>query len=382
MTESEQDRRFMAEALQLAQRGLYGTDPNPRVGCLLVRQGAVVGQGWHHRAGEPHAEVEALRMAGAAARGATAYVTLEPCNHHGRTPPCSEALIAAGVARVVAAMEDPNPRVAGGGLAALRRAGIAVECGLLAEAAAALNPGFIRRMGGGRPLLRLKLAMSLDGRTALHNGVSQWITGPAARADVQRLRARSSAILTGSGTVLADDPALTVRDLDALGEWAERPLRQPLRVVVDSQLRTPPGARLLHEAGETLIFTRQPLDEARAAQLRDRAHVRIEAIAVTTGQGVDLDAVLQRLAALQCNELLAECGPRLAGNLVQQGLVDELWIYLAPLLLGSAARPLLQLPAIERMADRWPLLIDEIRPLGDDWRIRARFDHAAHATKE
>ncbi|MCB1617721.1 MAG: dihydrofolate reductase family protein, partial [Pseudomonadales bacterium] len=214
------------------------------------------------------------------------------------------------------------------------------------------------------------------------NGVSQWITGPAARADVQRLRARSSAILTGSGTVLADDPALTVRDLDALGEWAERPLRQPLRVVVDSQLRTPPGARLLHEAGETLIFTRQPLDEARAAQLRDRAHVRIEAIAATTGQGVDLDAVLQRLAALQCNELLAECGPRLAGNLVQQGLVDELWIYLAPLLLGSAARPLLQLPAIERMADRWPLLIDEIRPLGDDWRIRARFDHAAHATQE
>lgn len=370
----------MAEALQLAERGLYSTDPNPRVGCLLVRDGVVVGRGWHRRAGGPHAEVEALRMAGVAARGATAYVTLEPCNHHGRTPPCTEALINAGVVRVVAAMEDPNPQVAGGGFAALRQAGIEVESGLLGTAAAALNPGFIRRMGEGRPLVRLKLAMSLDGRTALHNGASKWITGAAARADVQRLRARSSAILTGSGTVLADDPALTVRDLDVSGDHPpELPLRQPLRVVVDSELRMPSTARLLREPGEVMIFTTRSTDDPAAQQL-SAAGARIERLAAS-GQGIDLSALLERLAALHCNEVLAECGPTLAGSLVQQGLVDELWIYLAPLLLGDAARPLLHLPVIEQMSERWPLLIDEIRPLGNDWRIRARFDHSAQPSE-
>lgn len=244
---SAADYRWMARALTLARRGLYSVDPNPRVGCVLVREGAIVGEGWHERAGEAHAEVIALAAAGRQARGATVYVTLEPCCHYGRTPPCTEALLQAGVARVAAAMRDPNPQVAGQGLAILREAGVAVDCGLLEAEARALNPGFIQRMTQGRPFVRLKLAMSLDGRTALASGESQWLTGEAARQDVQRLRARSSVILTGIGTVLADDPGLNVR----LPEVS----RQPLRVILDSDLRTPPTARTLQLPGSVLIFT-------------------------------------------------------------------------------------------------------------------------------
>ncbi|MFO1425294.1 MAG: bifunctional diaminohydroxyphosphoribosylaminopyrimidine deaminase/5-amino-6-(5-phosphoribosylamino)uracil reductase RibD, partial [Candidatus Competibacteraceae bacterium] len=317
----------MACALALARRGLYGTDPNPRVGCVLVREGTIVGEGWHERAGEPHAEANALEMAGERARGATAYVTLEPCCHYGRTPPCTDALLRAGITRMVAAMLDPNPRVAGRGLAQLRAAGIRVECGLLEAEAQALNPGFIQRMTQGRPFVRVKLAMSLDGRTALASGQSQWLTGEAARQDVQRLRARSSAILTGIGTVLADDPSLNVR-------LPEAP-RQPSRVILDTELRTPPTARTLRLPGSVLLFT-AVADPATQAPLR----VAVAEIIVVprAEQGLDLRAVMAELARRECNEIHVESGPTLAGALLQAGLMDELVVYIAPLLLGDKAR--------------------------------------------
>lgn len=358
---SPADYRFMARALALAQRGLYGTDPNPRVGCVLVRDGEIVGEGWHQRAGEAHAEVNALAAAGEQARGAAVYVTLEPCCHHGRTPPCTEALLNAGVTRLVAAMPDPNPQVAGRGLAMLREAGVAVECGLLEAEAQALNPGFIQRMTQGRPFVRVKLAMSLDGRTALASGDSQWLTGAAAREDVQRLRARSSAILTGVGTVLADDPSLNVR----LPEVA----RQPLRVILDSGLRTPPTARTLQLPGSVLIFTamtdpalQQPLQAAGADMI----------VAPLTEQGLDLRAVMAELARRECNEIHVECGPTLAGSLLQAGLMDELVVYIAPLLLGDKARGLLQLPELTQMSERTELEILDTRAVGRDWRVTMR----------
>lgn len=358
---SAADYRWMARALTLAQRGLYSADPNPRVGCVLVRNGDLVGEGWHERAGEAHAELIALAAAGDRARGATIYVTLEPCCHYGRTPPCTEALLQAGVARVVAAMRDPNPQVAGQGLAILGKAGIAVECGLLEAEARALNPGFIQRMTQDRPLVRLKLAMSLDGRTALASGESQWLTGEAARQDVQRLRARSSAILTGIGTVLADDPGFNVR----LPEVS----RQPLRVILDSELRTPPTARTLQLPGSVLIFTavadldrQAPLQQAGA----DIVVVR------KAGQGLDLPAILVELARRESNEVHVECGPTLAGAWLQAGLVDELVIYMAPLLLGDQARGLFQLPALTRMSERTELEVLEMRAVGKDWRLRLR----------
>jgi len=364
------DYAHMAHALQLAARGLYSTDPNPRVGCVLVRDGAIVGEGWHCRAGQPHAEVFALRQAGERARGATAYVTLEPCCHHGRTAPCSDALIAAGVTRVVAAMTDPNPRVAGQGLAQLREHGIAVESGLLQAQAVRLNPGFIRRMSTGRPWVRCKLAMSLDGRTALANGASQWITGEAARADVQRWRARSSAVMTGIGTVLADDPLLTVRLEPAA--WGDQgcggELRQPLRVVIDSRLRTPARARLLTSPGARMIFA--AAQDALAAQRLAETGAVVDYAPAADGR-VDLGAVLWRLAERGINEVWVEGGAALSGALLRAALVDELVIYMAPLLMGNAARGLFELPAFAALAECVTLRIEDLRAVGEDWRIIA-----------
>jgi diaminohydroxyphosphoribosylaminopyrimidine deaminase/5-amino-6-(5-phosphoribosylamino)uracil reductase len=355
------DARFMARALQLADRGLYTTDPNPRVGCVIARDGVVVGEGWHERAGEPHAEVHALRVAGERARDATAYVTLEPCSHHGRTPPCADALIDAGVARVVAATEDPNPRVAGQGVAKLRAAGIAVEIGLLQAEAEKRNPGFFARMRRGRPYVRVKLAASLDGRTAMANGESKWITDEAARQDVQDLRARSSAVMSGIGTVLADDPRLDVR--------AFALLRQPLRVIVDPRLETPITARLLAGPGASVIVTANP-DPRRAEQLREAG---ADVLFLPSSEGrVDLSALLGHLAQRQVNELLVESGPGLAGALVGYGLVDELVLYLAPVLLGDDARGLVHIPGLSRLADRIALDIVDVRSIGRDWRIIAR----------
>ena len=355
------DYRYMARALTLAQHGLYSTDPNPRVGCVLVRDHQIIGEGWHERAGEAHAEIKALEAAGTRARGATAYVTLEPCCHHGRTPPCTDALLNAGITRMVAAMADPNPQVAGRGLAQLRAAGVDVDCGLLEPEARALNPGFIQRMTQGRPFVRIKLAMSLDGRTALASGESQWLTGEAARQDVQRLRARSSAILTGIGTVLADDPRLNVR----LPEAA----RQPLRAILDTELRTPPTAKILQRPGSALIFTA-------AADLTAQAPLQATgteiAVIPRCDERLSLPEIMAELARRECNELHVECGPTLAGALLQAGLMDELVIYLAPLLLGDRARGLFQLPELLNMQERRELEILEMRAVGPDWRINLR----------
>ena len=357
----------MQRALALAARGLETTDPNPRVGCVLARGERIVGEGWHERAGEAHAEVAALRAAGPQAAGATAYVTLEPCAHQGRTAPCTLALTGARVARVVYAVGDPNPQVNGRGAAALRAASISVESGLLEDEARELNAGFFKRMESGRPFVRLKLAQSLDGRTALANGVSKWITGEAARADVQSWRARSSAVLTGIGTVLADDPQLTVR-LPPTG-GGER--RQPLRVVLDSALRTPPEARLFAGGGEVLILTTlAALDEARATALSARG-ARIESLPDRAGR-LELPAVLDRLGELEANEVLIEAGATLAGELVQQGLVDELLLYVAPRLLGPAGRALVELPTLTELAAAPSFALIESQLVGADLRLRLR----------
>jgi len=356
---SATDHTHMARALRLADLGMFTTQPNPRVGCVIAHGETVVGEGWHARAGEPHAEVFALREAGERARGATAYVTLEPCAHFGRTPPCANALIAAGVGRVVAACEDPNPKVAGGGFAALRAVGIAVETGLMREPARELNRGFFSRLERARPWVRLKLAASLDGRTALANGASKWITGEASRADVQRWRARSSAILTGSGTVRADDPRLTVR-LDA-------PFRPPLRVVLDRTLSLARAAQVLDGAAPTLVV------HAEGAASSDDRYARVELAAVPASDGrLDLGAVLALLAERGVNELQVEAGPTLAGALFAAGLVDELLLYVAPMLLGGDARPLLALPAIAEMAAARRLAVVEERRIGEDRRLLLR----------
>lgn len=370
MADRDNDHQYMAHALRLAERGLYTTDPNPRVGALVVKDGVVVGEGFHHRAGEPHAEPLALAQAGEQTWGATAYVTLEPCSHHGRTPPCADALIRAGVERVVAAMQDPNPLVAGQGLQRLREAGIQVECGLLEKRARRLNPGFIKRMERGLPFVRCKMAMSLDGRTAMADGESQWITGPEARRDVQFFRARSSAILTGIGTVLADDPSLNVRlspaELHDLGP--DYPIRQPMRVVLDSALRMSPEARMLTLPGETRIFCCHR-NEAKAERLR-LAGTRVE---VMDGEGrLDLEKTLRRLAELAINEVWLEAGSTLAGAAMASGLVDELILYVAPHLMGDGARGLFHLPGLRHMSDRIELEITDVRALGRGLRLRAR----------
>lgn len=368
---STDDHVYMARALALAERGLYTTDPNPRVGCVLVHGEKIVGEGWHRRAGEPHAEVLALRQAGERARGATAYVTLEPCCHHGRTPPCSDALIHAGVTRVVAAMEDPNPRVAGKGLQQLAQAGIEVERGPLTAQAEALNPGFCMRMHRGRPFVRCKLAMSLDGRTAMADGASRWITGAAARRDVQRLRARSSAVMTGIGTVLADDPALTVRLDEFASNIAQdgRSLRQPLRVVLDAQLRLAEAARVLQPPGHALIVT--AVERSEAWERLSRVGAEVVPVPGAEG-GLDLAEVMSLLAQREVNELLLEAGATLSGAMLRAGLIDELVIYMAPHLMGDQARGLFHLPGLERMDQRVGLEIMDIRAVGEDWRITAR----------
>lgn len=358
-----EDHKQMARAIHLAERGLFTTDPNPRVGCVLVSGGEVVGEGWHEVAGEPHAEVIALNRAGEKARGATAYVTLEPCCHHGKTPPCSEALIAAGIMRVVVAMQDPNPRVAGEGLKQLAAAGIEVGSGLMQEQAERLNPGFIKRMQSGRPYIRCKLAMSLDGRTAMASGESKWITSEAARVDVHHLRARSSAIITGIGTVLADDPSLNVRLPDHEGE-----IHQPLRVVLDPHLSTPVDARMFSLPGRKLIVTASDEEEVREQLDRDD----VEVVYMPNGHdSIDLHALMTLLAELEINEVLLETGATLSGAVLKAGLIDELVIYMAPKLMGHNARGLFRLPGLDFMEQAIDLDISDIRSVGRDWRITA-----------
>ncbi len=349
----------MARALRLAERGLFTTMPNPRVGCVIVRDGVVVGEGWHVRAGEPHAEVHALRAAGVHARGATAYVTLEPCSHHGRTPPCANALIDAGVARVVAAMRDPNPQVSGRGLELLTLAGVSVQVGLLENEARELNIGFVSRMTRGQPWVRLKTASSLDGKTALLNGASKWITGPAARADVQRWRARACVILTGCGTVLADDPRMNVREI-------ETP-RQPLKVIVDSRLATPPNAKILH--GGAFIACVQA-DPVRRAAL-EAAGAQILELPGADGR-VDLAALLLEFGRQGVNEVHVEAGATLNGALLAAGLVDEWISYLAPVAMGHAARGLFNGPELTEMAGRRAFEMRDMRMVGDDIRLTLR----------
>ena len=360
-TFSAADHEFMARALRLAEHGLFSTSPNPRVGCVIVKDGLVVGEGWHHRAGEAHAEINALQAAGEAAGGATAYVTLEPCSHHGRTPPCAEALIAAKVGRVVAAMQDPNPQVAGEGLAQIRQAGIRVECGLLASEAQELNVGFVARMTRGRPWLRMKMAGSLDGKTALQNGVSQWITGPAARQDGHRWRARACAILTGIGTVRDDDPQLNVRGVDTS--------RQPLKVVVDSRLELSLDAQVLRD-GNVLVAAAVD-DAARVAALRQLGADVV--FLPGPGDKVDLLALMLELGRRGINEVHAEAGFKLNGSLLQAGLVDELLLYLAPCLIGDAARGMFNLPPLESLDGKRSLVMRDARLVGTDLRLLARF---------
>ena len=350
----------MAQALRLAERGIFTTSPNPRVGCVLVRGGIVVGEGWHERAGEPHAEVHALRSAGNRAQDATAYVTLEPCSHHGRTPPCADALIAAGVARVVVAVQDPNPQVSGQGIAKLRAAGIKVECGLMEAAARELNSGFFSRMTQGLPWIRSKIAMSLDGRTALANGESKWITGAAARRDVQNWRARSCAVLTGIGTVLADDPQLNVREMAIT--------RQPVRAIVDSRLRLPLDAQLLQESG-VVVYT--ATRDAKKIAALEQAGARV-AVLPDANSKTDAVAVLRDLATMGCNEVLVEAGSKLNGALMQAGLVDELVLYLAPNMLGDLARGMAQLGEMTSLDQRINLDWQDVRQVGKDLRIVAR----------
>jgi diaminohydroxyphosphoribosylaminopyrimidine deaminase/5-amino-6-(5-phosphoribosylamino)uracil reductase len=366
------DYRYMARAIRLARKGLYTTHPNPRVGCVLVNGGEIVGEGYHRQAGEPHAEPNALAAAGDKARGATAYVTLEPCCHQGRTPPCTEGLIEAGVSRVLVAMQDPNPLVAGKGAERLQEAGIEVSCGLLEQEAAALNPGFIKRMAEGLPYVRCKLAMSLDGRTAMASGESKWITGEAARRDVHRLRAQSSAVVTGIGTVLADDPSLNVRlareDLPELP--ADLEPHQPLRVVLDSQLQMTPEAKMLSLPGMTAVICCAERDPAKRSQLEAAG-----ALVMRRPVGSDcleLRSVFEYLATQEINEVLLEAGPTLAGSALAAGLVDELVIYLAPHLMGHDAKGLFNLPGLEKMRDRIDLDILDVRSVGTDIRITAK----------
>lgn len=359
----------MQHALRLARRGYYSTMPNPRVGCVLVKEGLCVGEGFHIRAGGPHAEIHALNAAGAAAAGATAYVTLEPCSHHGRTGPCADALVNAGVKRLVVAMADPNPLVAGRGLNRCREAGIDVRVGVCEGEAQQLNAGFVQRMQNGRPRVTLKLAMSLDGRTAMASGESLWITGPAARGEVQRLRAASGAIVTGVGSILQDDSRLTIREDEAgLGVDIERAAQPPLRVVMDTYLRTPLTARILQGEGETIIVT--------CSTDRDRI-AAFEAHGATIWQqpcaqsSVDPAAVLTQLAnERQCNDVLLEAGATLAGSWWQAERVDELALFIAPVLLGSNAKPLMTLP-LHDMCEKYSLRIERMRAIGNDWMVTA-----------
>ena len=357
---SPADQQHMAEALRLAEKGLYTATPNPRVGCVIVRDGQAVGAGWHEKTGAPHAEVLALRAAGARARGATAYVSLEPCSHYGRTPPCVDALIEAGIARVVAAMQDPNSKVAGSGFARLRAAGIEVESGLMQDEARALNRGFVSRMSRGRPWVRTKIAASLDGRTALANGQSQWITGPEARRDGHAWRARACAVLTGIGTVRNDDPQLNVREVETT--------RQPLKVLVDSQLQLPLSAKLL-QSGQVLVAAAVE-NKASIAALRDKG---AEVVVLPNAQGkVELMDLMRELARREINEVHVEAGFKLNGSLLREGLVDEILIYLAPSILGDSACGMFKLPELADLERKRLVQFGELRTIGRDIRILAR----------
>ncbi|MGB0845573.1 MAG: bifunctional diaminohydroxyphosphoribosylaminopyrimidine deaminase/5-amino-6-(5-phosphoribosylamino)uracil reductase RibD [Thiolinea sp.] len=378
------DRKYMVRAIQLAKRGQYTTHPNPNVGCVLVRDGQVLAEGWTQPAGEAHAEVHALQQINHQAAGATAYVTLEPCSHYGRTPPCSDALIKSGVKRVVAAMVDPNPLVSGRGLDKLRQAGVETQYGLLESQVRQLMPGFISAMQRQQPFVRVKMAQSLDGRTAMASGESVWITGQAARRDVQFWRARAGAILTGIDTVLMDKPSMNVR-LDAEDLGIDGVVRQPLRVILDSQLRCPPDAKLLQLAGDVLIYTCSE-DNDKIRQLQDQG-VRVERLSSVgdsiaehshgvagdiTDARLDLKAVLSALHAEGVNLVHVEAGATLSGAFVAQGLVDELLIYTAPFLMGSDARALLNMP-LQTMQQGLRLQVYDMRAIGDDWRILAGF---------
>ncbi|MGF1680516.1 bifunctional diaminohydroxyphosphoribosylaminopyrimidine deaminase/5-amino-6-(5-phosphoribosylamino)uracil reductase RibD [Photobacterium minamisatsumaniensis] len=368
------DHAMMRRAIELAKRGLFTTAPNPNVGCVIVHEEEIVGEGYHYQAGQPHAEVFALRAAGERARGATAYVTLEPCSHFGRTPPCAKALVEAGVGRVVCAMVDPNPKVAGRGIEMLQVAGIEVQTGLLELDAKALNPGFIKRMKTGKPFVQLKLAASLDGRTALANGESKWITGPAARADVQRYRAKAGAILSTSATVLADDPSLNIRWKELGDEthrhYPEANLRQPRRVVIDSQNRVTPNHHLIGLPGEIMLVRHQADSVPWPAN--------VEQLVMTTPDntqgGIDLDALMVELAAHDINHIWVEAGAKLAGGLLAAGLVDELILYQAPKLMGGDSRGLVELKGLLAMSDVPELTITDVRMVGPDIRITARLN--------
>jgi len=382
-----EDARHMARVLALASRGVASTHPNPRVGCVIVAAGEVVGEGWHRRAGGDHAEVIALRRAGARAAGATVYLNLEPCSHHGRTPPCADALIAAGVGRAVIAISDPNPRVDGGGIAALRQAGVDVTVGVGAAAAGILNRGFCARFTVGRPFVTLKMAASLDGKTAMADGESQWITAAAARRDAHKLRAASSAILTGIGTVLRDDPRMTARvdgdgaaagagDATAAGAGDATAARQPLRVILDGNLSTPAHAKILRAPGNALVITTEgALDGAEALRAAGAEVIAARA----RGGRIDLAQVMRELAAREVNELLVEAGPRLGGEFLRRGLVDQVILYLAPDLLGNAARGMFDIPGLEAMADRRRLRFADARRIGRDLRLTLDVDGDAPA---
>ena len=357
------DIEFMSLALQLARRGEFTTAPNPRVGAVVVKDGELVGSGWHKYAGQPHAEVYALQEAGEQAQGATIYVTLEPCSHYGRTPPCAQAIIDAGVARVVIAMQDPNPQVAGRGIEMLEQAGLEVETGLQEQQAQELNPGFVMRMHQQRPFVRLKQAMSLDGKTAMASGESKWITGDDARSDVQKWRARASAIMTGVETVLADDPSLNLR-------LQELDREQPLRVILDSKLRTPKTAKLLSLPGETIIITCS--DNKNKREKLEAKGVEVIGVASDSDGRVNLNAVMQELMKLEVNELHVECGATLAGALFEKKLVDELVLYIAPSLLGGDGRSLLNMPNLQTMRQKVNLDIKEVRSIGKDLRVIAK----------
>ncbi len=353
------DYRHMAYALELAARGLYTTTPNPRVGCVIVKNNKVVGEGWHEKAGAAHAEPTALQHARSKAAGSTVYVTLEPCAHHGRTPPCVDALLKAKPARVVAAMQDPNPKTAGRGFDQLRAAGIQVDVGLMEMEARELNIGFISRMTRGTPWVRMKVAASLDGRTALANGQSQWITGVEARRDGHAWRARAWSVLTGVGTVKDDNPQLTVRDVMTT--------RQPLRVVVDSRMQTPLTANVI---GPGTLIAAAGADVPRSVALRAKG---AEVVVLPNHDGkVELPALLQELARRGCNEIHVEAGYKLNGSLLAEGLVDELLIYMAPCVLGDTAKGMFHLPPLASLGERLNMKITDIRQLGDDMRVRAR----------
>jgi diaminohydroxyphosphoribosylaminopyrimidine deaminase/5-amino-6-(5-phosphoribosylamino)uracil reductase len=364
--QDEQDAFYMARALFLARKGLYTTDPNPRVGCVLVKDGKIIGEGWHKKAGLAHAEVEAINNATEDTTGTTAYVTLEPCSHHGRTPPCCERLVKAGIKRVVAAMQDPNPKVAGNGFAHLRAAGIEVSVGVLEEDAQLLNRGFIMRMTKGRPVVRSKLAMSLDGRTAMASGESQWITSPEARADVHKLRAESSAILTGINTLLADDPSLTAR--------IDKEVVQPVRVVLDSRLQMPVNAKMLSFLGRTLILTIKPvrpeLVERNKTKLAELKNIGAEVYRLPEKNGqLDLHEVMKFLATQEINEVIVEAGAVLNGALLTENLVDEWIIYMAPKILGDQGRGLFTLLGLEKLADSMEMKFKDIRQIGKDLKL-------------